>query len=98
VKTGVDAGVHMARASWVMDAALEIRKEHGETIPPEWLAGVTKDLFSNGKSKNDVEVGAQALAALLGLSASASFGPGGTSVELGKKGAKTISEFAKKSE
>ena len=80
----------MARASWIMDAALEIRKEHDEEIPPEWLAGVTRDLFAAGHSKTNLEEGAQAMAALLGLSASASFGPGGVTVDLGKKGGKAI--------
>ncbi|MEP1480280.1 hypothetical protein [Sulfitobacter sp.] len=84
----------MARASWVMDAALEIRKEHDEEIPPEWIDGVTEGLFSSQK-KDALEDGAQALAALLGMSASASFGPNGTSVELGKKGAKAIATAAK---
>lgn len=79
----------MARASWVMEAALEIRKEHGEDIPPEWIGGVTQGLFS-GKQKDTLEEGAQALAALMGLSASASFGPSGTTVELGRKGGKEI--------
>ncbi|SFJ15351.1 hypothetical protein [Celeribacter neptunius] len=80
----------MARASWVMDAALEIRKEHDEIIPEEWLAGVTQGLFS-ARKKETLEEGAQALAALMGLSASTSFGPNGTTVEIGKKGGKAIS-------
>lgn len=80
----------MARASWIMDAALEIRKEHGEEIPPEWIAGVTRDLFAASHTKDTVEEGVQAMAALLGLSASASFGPGGVTVDLGKKGGKAI--------
>jgi len=83
----------MARASWVMDAALEIRKEHNEDIPPEWIMGVTEGLFS-AKKKDTLEEGAQALAALMGLSASASFGPSGTTVELGRKGGKAISAAA----
>jgi len=84
----------MARASWVMDAALEIRKEHNEDIPSEWIAGVTEGLFS-ARKKETLEEGAQALAALMGLSASASFGPGGATVELSKKGGKVISAAAK---
>ncbi|MCE8421235.1 hypothetical protein LZ190_21660 [Rhodovulum sulfidophilum] len=85
-------GNDMARASWVMDAALEIRKEHNEDIPPEWLEGVTRGLFSeDGKTAGSVQEGAQALAALLGLSASATFGPSGLAVDLNKRGRKAIS-------
>ncbi|OOY19583.1 hypothetical protein BMI86_13155 [Thioclava sp. DLFJ5-1] len=87
----------MARASWVMDAALEIRKEHGEEIPPEWIAGVTEGLFAAQK-KESLEEGAQALAALMGLSASASFGPQGTSVSFGRSGAKKLAAAAKAEE
>lgn len=84
----------MARASWVMDAALEIRKEHDEEIPPEWITGVTQGLFA-AKKKDTLEEGAHALAALMGLSASATFGPSGATVELGKKGRKAVAEAAK---
>ena len=84
----------MARASWVMDAALEIRKEHNEEIPKEWIAGVTDGLF-NAQRKESLEEGAQALAALMGLSASASFGPGGATVQLGKKGGRVIAAAAR---
>ena len=84
----------MARASWVMDAALEIRKEHDETIPTEWITGVTEGLFA-ARKRDTLEEGAQALAALMGLSASTSFGPNGTTVEIGKKGGKAISAAAK---
>lgn len=84
----------MARASWVMDAAMEIRKEHSEDIPQEWIAGVTEGLFAAQK-KETLEEGAQALAALMGLSASASFGPQGTSVSFGKSGAKKLATAAK---
>nr|WP_321461072.1 hypothetical protein [uncultured Cohaesibacter sp.] len=85
----------MARASWVMDASMEIRKEHGEIIPPEWISGVTQGLFSKSEKPLHGE-GAQALAALLGVSATARFGPNGMQVELSKKGRKIISEAADK--
>ena len=81
----------MARASWVMDAALEIRKEHDETIPPEWIDGVTRGLFSASAGEN-LNEGAQALAALMGMSASANVGPNGLQVQLSKKGRKAIAE------
>lgn len=84
----------MARASWVVDAALEIRKEHNETFPPEWITGVTEGLFAAQK-KDTLEEGAQALAALVGLSASTSIGPNGTTVEIGKKGGKALLAAAK---
>lgn len=87
----------MARASWVMEAALEIRKEHNEDIPPEWIAGVTEGLFA-ARKKDTLEEGAQALAALLGISASASFGPGGVSVELGKKAGKALAKAGTESQ
>lgn len=50
----------MARASWVMEAALEIRKEHNETIPPEWITGVTEGLFA-AQNKESLKEGSQAL-------------------------------------
>lgn len=81
----------MARASWVMDAALEIRKEHDETIPPEWIDGVTRGLFSASAGEN-LNEGAQALAALMGMSASANVGPNGLQVQLSRKGRKAIAE------
>lgn len=84
----------MARASWVMDAALEIRKEHDEEIPAEWISGVTEGLFT-AQRKDSLDEGALALAALMGLSASASIGPNGTSIELGKRGGKTIASAMK---
>ena len=84
----------MARASWVMDAALEIRKEHDEDIPPEWIKGVTEGLFA-ARKKDTLNEGAQALAALMGLSVSTSVGPAGTTVELNKKGGKTIAAAMK---
>nr|WP_321445513.1 hypothetical protein [uncultured Cohaesibacter sp.] len=87
----------MARASWVMDAALEIRKEHNEEIPPQWIAGVTEGLFA-AKGKETLEEGAQALAALMGLSASASFGSSGATFELNKKGGKKIAAAGKQLE
>lgn len=87
----------MARASWVMDAALEIRKEHNEEIPPEWIAGVTEGLFSTRK-KDTLEKGAQALAALMGMSASATIGPNGPTFELNKRANKQIAAAAKDAE
>jgi len=86
----------MARASWVMDAALEIRKEHDEQIPPEWLTGVTEGLFSRGHGRSTDEEGAEALGALLGLSASARLGPDGLSLDLSKKGRREIAEAARR--
>jgi hypothetical protein len=82
----------MARASWVMDAALEIRKEHDETIPPEWLAGVTEGLFASRQGRNMSDEAAQAIAALLGVSASAKVGSDGLEVDINKRGQR---EFAK---
>lgn len=87
----------MARASWVMDAALEIRKEHDEAIPPEWIAGVTEGLFA-ARKKDTLEKGAQALAALMGMSASATIGPNGPTFELNKRANKQIAAAAKDAE
>ncbi|MBR9840220.1 MAG: hypothetical protein GYB50_20355 [Rhodobacteraceae bacterium] len=87
----------MARASWVMDAALEIRKEHDEAIPPEWIAGVTEGLFA-ARKKDTLEEGAQALAALMGMSASATIGPNGPTFELNKRANKQIAAAAKDAE
>ncbi|MEP3330726.1 hypothetical protein [Sedimentitalea sp.] len=83
----------MARASWVMEAALEIRKEHNEEISPEWISGVTEGLFAATK-KEGLQEGAQALAALMGLSAGANIGPNGMEVQLSRKGRKAIADAA----
>lgn len=83
----------MARASWVMEASLEIRKEHDEDIPEQWMAGVTEGLFSN--RRDGLDESAQALAALMGYSAAVSVGPDGTKFDLNRKGSKALASAAK---
>jgi hypothetical protein len=84
----------MARASWIMDASLEIKKEQKEIIPPEWIAGVTTGLFS-AHSAGKMDDAAQAMGALMGLTANASFGPEGPRFDLNKTGTKALSKIAK---
>lgn len=84
----------MTRASWIMDASLEIKKEQKEIIPPEWIAGVTTGLFS-AHSAGKMDDAAQAMGALMGLTANASFGPEGPRFDLNKTGTKALSKRAK---
>lgn len=81
----------MARASWIFDAAVEMKTEHNDVIPNVWIEGVTRGLFESS-SKGSLDEGAQALAALMGLSATAKFTPEGAEVALSRKGKKRISE------
>lgn len=84
----------MARASWAIETALEIRKEHGEEIPERWLENVTDGLFQGEKGSGADDEGGRALAALLGMSASAEFGPNGAKIGVGKKGLREMSKAA----
>jgi hypothetical protein len=83
----------MARASWVMEASLEIRKEHNEEIPLEWISGVTEGLFSS-KGTDHMDEGARALAAIMGMSAGAKVGANGLELELSRKGRRAIADAA----
>ncbi len=92
-------GHDMARAAWIMEAFLEMTKEHGiENIPESWLINVSEGLFHGDRRSGHLDEGAQALAALLGLSASAKVGADGFEATLGKKQLRKIAEAANASD
>ncbi|MBD1203923.1 MAG: hypothetical protein H9533_07280 [Rhodobacteraceae bacterium] len=76
----------MARASWIIEATLEMEKEHQTSVPEKWLEHVTEGLFQSGRHVSSLDEGQQALAALLGLSTSVKAGPNGLEVDVGRKG------------
>lgn len=84
----------MARASWIIEATLEMEKEHQTSVPEKWLEHVTEGLFQSGRHASSLDEGQQALAALLGLSTSVKAGPNGLQVDVGRKGARRISAAA----
>lgn len=85
----------MARASWIIEATLEMEKEHQTNVPERWLENVTEGLFQTGRhGASSMDEGQQALAALLGLSTSVKAGPNGLEVDVGRKGARRMSAAA----
>lgn len=82
----------LVRASWVIETVLEVKQEHESDVPQEWIEGVTRGLFADSGARSSTDEGIQALKALLGFSASASFGPEGPQVELNRKGAKRLAQ------
>lgn len=84
----------MARASWIIEATLEMEKEHQTSVPEKWLEQVTEGLFRSGRDRSSLDEGQQALAALLGLSTSVKAGPNGLEVDVGRKGARRMSAAA----
>ncbi|WP_372922291.1 hypothetical protein [Roseovarius sp.] len=84
----------MARASWVIEAALEMQKEHDIEVPERWLTNVTEGLFQKNSASAAVDEGQQALAALLAFSSSVRAGPNGLEVDLGKRGTRKIANAA----
>lgn len=84
----------MARASWIIEATLEMEKEHQTNVPEKWLEHVTEGLFQGGRNSSTLDEGQQALAALLGLSTSVKAGPNGLEVDVGRKGARRMSAAA----
>ncbi|QTN34673.1 hypothetical protein [Cognatishimia activa] len=82
----------LVRASWVIETVLEVKQEHDSVVPNHWIEGVTRGLFADNGAQSQADEGIQALKALLGFSAGASFGPDGPKVELNRKGAKKLSE------
>ena len=81
----------LIRASWIIETVLEVREEHDSVVPDRWIEGVTRGLFADSGSQTTTDESVQALKALLGFTASASFGPEGPKVELNQKGAKKLS-------
>jgi hypothetical protein len=88
----------MARASWVIEAALEMQKEHEIDVPERWLTNVTEGLFQKTSASSAVDDGQQALAALLAFSSSVKAGPNGLEVDLGKRGTRKIAGAASNSD
>lgn len=84
-------GHDMTRASWVMEAYLEMTKEHSIEEPPEsWMQNATEGLFRGSRGSNVTDDASQALAALLGMSASLRVGPEGMETTIGRKGLKKM--------
>jgi len=80
------------RASWVIEAIHEVKHEAKGELPKEWVDAVTRNLFASKHSAVDLDEGAQALRALLGLAGSAKVGPQGLEMEFNKKGTKALGE------
>ncbi len=83
------------RANWIIETILEVHHEAKGEVPQAWIDGVTRGLFESGKNNHNADDGAQALGALLGYSASASFGSDGPRFELNGKGTKKLAESLK---
>jgi hypothetical protein len=80
----------LARASWIIEAVLEVQYEKKGEIPEAWINSVTSGLFQE-PSISKIDDAALALKALMGFTASASFGPDGAKVDLNSRGAKRLS-------
>lgn len=88
-------GHDMVRASWIMEAYLEMTKEHDlEEVPESWMANVTEGLFQGGSNSGQFDEGAQALAALLGMSASAKVSPDGFEANINRSNLQKIAKSA----
>lgn len=88
----------LSRASWIIEAVLEVQHENKGEIPDVWIREVSKNLFSGSTARQSGDESGQALAALLGYTASASFGPDGPKFELGRRGARRLARDANKFE
>lgn len=82
----------LVRASWIIETVLEVKQEHDSVVPNRWIEGVTRGLFTDAGPQTATDESVQALKALLGFTASASFGPEGPKVELNQKGARKLSD------
>lgn len=80
------------RADWIIETILEVQHEHDGEVPEEWIVGVTRGLFETSKSNLSEDSATQALRALLGFTASASFGPEGPKFDINRKGARNLSK------
>lgn len=82
----------ISRASWVIEAIHEVKHEAKGELPSEWVQAVTRNLFADRNSEV-LDERSQALKALMGFTANASFGgPNGAQFDIGKKGAKDLSK------
>ena len=86
-------GHDMARASWIMEAYLEMTKEHGvEEVPESWIRNATEGLFQADRGRHQIDDATNALAALLGMSGSVKAGPNGLEFNVGRRALRRISE------
>lgn len=85
----------LSRASWIIETVLEVQHEKKGEVPREWIEGVTHGLFDRNQPGSASDEGTQALGALLGFAGSASFGPEGARVDVGKSGARRLSKAIK---
>lgn len=93
---GLHANLHesnldLKRASWIIEAILEVQAEKKGGLPDEWIAGVTKGLFDLDRHKASDDDALQAIAALVSFSASVQEGPDGFQIQLDKKNARRLS-------
>ena len=82
----------MIRASWAIETYLEVKKEHNADMPPEWIQGVTKGLFETSSRTSTMDDSTRALRALMGFTASGSFGPNGAQIDINGKGARRLAK------
>lgn len=80
------------RAGWILETILEAQTEHDAEIPKEWIQGATRGLFKRTSEREGLDDPTQALKALMGFTASASFGPDGPKFDIGKKDAKKLAK------
>lgn len=79
------------RASWIVEAVHEVQHEQKGNLPPQWVEAVTKNLFDKaGQSRGDD--GVEALRALMGFTASASFGPDGPRFDINRRGLRRMNQ------
>ncbi len=78
------------RATWIVETILEARSKEGGEVPVDWIHGVTQGLFARGDGSDPDHEAMDALAALLGVSARAELGPGGTKFEIKRDGLKRL--------
>lgn len=86
------------RANWIIESVLEVTKEHGGTVPSEWIDGVTRGLFDTGQSDASEDTEQLAMQALLGMSSSAKVGPDGITIDLNKQNLRNIVKAAERPE
>lgn len=78
------------RASWIIETILEVQYEKKGDVPEAWIQGVTRGLFDGPDDRKAVNDSVQALQALLGFAASASFGPEGPKFEINRRNARRL--------
>lgn len=82
----------MIRASWAIETILEVQEEYKKEVPEVLIKGMITGLFEDKQKESEVNDASLALQALLAFTGSASFGPNGPTIEIGKKEAKALSK------